>query len=231
MLSRSRLTRRRAIHGGSDGNPAANDVPSEPREADTTAARARGAGLVLIADDTFDTRELYDLYLTRCGFSVLTVADGEAAVQTALESRPDVIILDFSMPRVDGIAATKRLKEHALTRHIPVIMVTGFPHQATQCSALESGAAAFLTKPCLPEDLGATVRRLLDRGVTDVASVAELLRLERDMCMDCVAAKLTIDLECVIAAVEALGKTITVDQTLSRCTVCGQTRWVLSLAK
>ena len=92
-LSRYRLTRRRSIQAGRDGDAAADHVPSEPQEADTTAARSRGAGLVLIADDTFDTRELYDMYLTQCGFAVLTVTDGEAAVQTALESRPDVIVL------------------------------------------------------------------------------------------------------------------------------------------
>jgi CheY-like chemotaxis protein len=118
---------------------------------------------VLIADDTFDTREIYDVYLTRCGFSVLTAADGEAAVQTAVESRPDVVVLDLSMPRVDGVAATKRLKEHPETRHIPVIVVTGFPHQAAQRRAIEAGADAFLTKPCMPDELEAAVRSLLGR--------------------------------------------------------------------
>src|SRR5207244_9686224 len=103
------------------------------------------------------------MYLTRHAVAVLTVTDGEAAVETAVESRPDVIVLDFSMPRVDGIVATRRIKEHAQTRHIPVIIFTAFPHQAAQHSALEAGAAVFLTKPCLPEDLEATVRRLLDR--------------------------------------------------------------------
>jgi len=127
------------------------------------SAAARGAGLVLIADDTFDTREIYDVYLTRCGFSVLTAADGEAAVQTAVESRPDVVVLDLSMPRVDGVAATKRLKEHPETRHIPVIVVTGFPHQAAQRRAIEAGADAFLTKPCMPDELEAAVRSLLSR--------------------------------------------------------------------
>jgi two-component system, cell cycle response regulator DivK len=127
------------------------------------SAAGRGAGLVLIADDTFDTREIYDLYLTRCGFSVLTAADGEAAVQTAVESRPDVVVLDLSMPRVDGVAATKRLKEHPETRHIPVIVVTGFPHQAAQRRAIEAGADAFLTKPCMPDELEAAVRSLLSR--------------------------------------------------------------------
>jgi two-component system cell cycle response regulator DivK len=119
---------------------------------------------VLIADDTFDTRELYGLYLTLCGFAVQTVTDGEAAVEIALESPPDVIVLDLSMPRVDGITATKRLKEHPKTCHIPVIVVTGFPHQAAQRGALEAGADVFLGKPCLPEELGEQIQRLIDRS-------------------------------------------------------------------
>jgi len=121
---------------------------------------ARGP-LVLIAEDTFDTRELYELYLTQRGFRVQTVVDGEAAVETALESSPDVVVLDLSMPRVDGIAATKRLKQDARTRHIPIIILTGYPHKAIQQRALEAGADAFLPKPCLPEDLEQQIRKLL----------------------------------------------------------------------
>jgi len=146
-------------HGAREVDPTLGSPP--PRR--IWAAGARGAGLILIADDTFDTRELYGLYLTQCGFAVQTVTDGEAAVQTALESRPDVIVLDLSMPRLDGITATKRIKAHPDTRHIPLIVVTGFPHQAAQRGSLEAGADVFLGKPCLPEDLAGHVQRLLDR--------------------------------------------------------------------
>jgi len=117
--------------------------------------------VVLIAEDTFDTRELYELYLTRRGFRVQTVVDGEAAVETALESQPDVMVLDLSMPRLDGVAATRRLKQDARTRHIPVIILTGYPHKAIQQGALEAGAEAFLPKPCLPEDLEQQIRKCL----------------------------------------------------------------------
>jgi CheY-like chemotaxis protein len=146
-------------HGAREVDPTLGSSP--PRR--IWAAGARGAGLILIADDTFDTRELYGLYLTQCGFAVQTVTDGEAAVQTALESRPDVIVLDLSMPRLDGITATKRIKAHPDTRHIPLIVVTGLPHQAAQRGSLEAGADVSLGKPCLPEDLAGHVQRLLDR--------------------------------------------------------------------
>jgi two-component system, cell cycle response regulator DivK len=147
-----------------------DEAAREPQEQRPSAAtRRRGAagsanaGRVLIADDTFDTRELYSLYLTLCGFAVQTVADGEAAIEIALESQPDVMILDLSMPRLDGIAATKRLKADPRTSQIPVIVVTGFPHKAAQRAALEAGAALFLGKPCLPDDLAKEVQRLIDR--------------------------------------------------------------------
>jgi two-component system cell cycle response regulator DivK len=125
--------------------------------------RARGAGLVLIADDTRDARELYGLYLTHQGFSVELAADGVAAVDAAIRLRPDVIVMDLSMPTLDGIAATQRLKAHPRTQSIPVILLTGYPYKAIQRGALEGGVEVFLTKPCLPEDLESHVRRLAHR--------------------------------------------------------------------
>jgi two-component system, cell cycle response regulator DivK len=143
-----------------------------PVVSDIGRAGGRRSGLILIADDTFDTRELYSFYLIQCGFSVKTVTDGEAAVQTALESLPDVIVLDLSMPRVDGIAATKRIRAQPETRHIPVIVVTGFPHRAAQRDALEAGADVFLGKPCLPEDLARQVQRLIARSADKRPNIA-----------------------------------------------------------
>jgi two-component system, cell cycle response regulator DivK len=150
-----------ATPSGADGGTGPKGPVPEPAPQHNAAAGPRASRRVLIADDTFDTRELYGLYLTQCGFAVQTVTDGEAAIEIALESQPDVIVLDLSMPRVDGITATKRLREHPRTCHIPVIVVTGFPHRAAQRSALEAGADVFLGKPCLPEELGKQVQRLI----------------------------------------------------------------------
>jgi len=143
------------------GTTESGEQRASPSSRRSGAGGSASAGRVLIADDTFDTRELYGLYLTQCGFAVQTVTDGEAAIEIALESQPDVIVLDLSMPRVDGITATKRLREHPRTCHIPVIVVTGFPHRAAQRSAIEAGADVFLGKPCLPEELGKQVQRLI----------------------------------------------------------------------
>jgi two-component system, cell cycle response regulator DivK len=116
--------------------------------------------LVLIADDTADVRDLYSMYLTSRGFRVLTAQDGAVAIQTALDHRPDVIVMDLAMPQFDGITAAQRIKANAETRQTRVILLTGYPHHAIQQGVLERGVDRFLTKPCLPEELERHVNEL-----------------------------------------------------------------------
>jgi|SRR5690242_3495833 two-component system, cell cycle response regulator DivK len=135
-----------------------------PRPRPRSGPRARTQRTVLIVDDAVDTREMYGTFLGYRGFGVLTAADGDAGVHTALAQRPDVIVMDLAMPRLNGISAVAQLKQHPRTRAIPVIILTGYAFRAIQQGALEAGADVFLTKPCLPEDLERHVRALLDRG-------------------------------------------------------------------
>ena len=120
-----------------------------------------GRGAILIVDDTMDTRELYALYFRSTGFTVLTAHDGSSGVSLARDKRPDDIVMDLSMPGLDGIAATRQLKSDDRTRRTPVIILTGYPMRAIQNGALAAGADAFLTKPCLPEELEKHVQRFL----------------------------------------------------------------------
>jgi two-component system, cell cycle response regulator DivK len=108
---------------------------------------------VLIVDDNSDTRELYALYLASRGFTVFVALDGLSGIEAARTRRPDVIVMDLSMPGVDGITATHRLKRDPLTCGTPILILTGYPQRAIQGGALEAGADGFLTKPCFPEDL------------------------------------------------------------------------------
>jgi CheY-like chemotaxis protein len=119
---------------------------------------------VLIADDSRDARDMYGQYLRHRGFRTFTTPDGAAAVELAIELRPDVVVMDLSMPLFDGLTAIKRLKQHPRPRPIPVILLTGYPSLAIERGALEAGADVFLTKPCLPEDLEGHVRRVLESG-------------------------------------------------------------------
>lgn len=126
----------------------------------------RGHGLVLIVDDSVHTREMYTEYLSFRGLGVVSAPDAETGIRLAETLRPDVIIMDISMPGLNGIAATQRLRLNSRTRRIPVIVLTGYAFRAIEQGALEAGADAFLTKPCLPEDLELRIRALLGPRAT-----------------------------------------------------------------
>jgi two-component system, cell cycle response regulator DivK len=119
------------------------------------------AATVLIVDDSFDTRDMYRLYFGHEGYRTYTAADGDAAVHIARTVRPDVIVMDLSMPLVDGLTAIKQLRREPQTSMTPVIMLTGYPSKSVERGAIEAGANLFLTKPCLPEVLEHRVRDLL----------------------------------------------------------------------
>ena len=117
-----------------------------------------------MVDDFFDTIEMLSVYLRHCGYEVISARDGFSGVEMAIRFVPDVIVMDFSMPHMNGVDATRRLKQERHTRHIPVILLTGFPDRAIGARGLETGVDTLLTKPCLPEDLEGHVRRLMTRG-------------------------------------------------------------------
>ena len=121
----------------------------------------RRSGLVLIVDDSLDTREMYTDYLTYRGLGVVSAAEAESGLALARALKPDVIVMDLAMPGLNGITATHRLKQDPRTRRIPIIVLTGYAFRAIEHGALEAGADAFLTKPCLPEDLDSKIRELL----------------------------------------------------------------------
>ena len=134
--------------------------PAAPRAGATP--RRRPAPTILIVDDIADTRQLYSLYFSSRGYKVVTAPDGVTGIDAAERHLPDVVVMDLSMPGLDGIAATAQLKKSAGTRHLPVLILTGYPLQAAAHGALAAEADGFLTKPCLPEDLEVHVRKLLN---------------------------------------------------------------------
>ena len=133
-----------------------------PRAEARLVNRARRLGVILVVDDTADTRDLYSTYFESVGFTVITAADGDEGIAAAAGQRPDVIIMDLSMPRMDGITAIRRLKEDPSSAGIPIILFTGYPVRALRDGALDAGATLIQTKPCLPEDVELLVRGLLD---------------------------------------------------------------------
>jgi CheY-like chemotaxis protein len=120
------------------------------------------APLVLVVDDVDHGREIFAEYLEFRGFRVATAADGLEALEKAFELRPDVILMDLSLPGIDGWEATRRLKQDDRTRAIPVIALTAHALASAHDRAREVGCNSVVTKPCLPRELEQEVWRQLD---------------------------------------------------------------------
>jgi CheY-like chemotaxis protein len=119
-----------------------------------------GALLVLLVDDYPDNRDIYVQFLTYSGLRVEEAANGHQALDKAFELKPDVIVMDLSLPGLDGWEATRRLKRDPRTRDIPVIALTGHALAGHSKGALDAGCDAFITKPCLPERLLDEIRAI-----------------------------------------------------------------------
>jgi CheY-like chemotaxis protein len=119
---------------------------------------------VLVVDDYPDAREMYSEYLQFSGFEVIEASNGIEALQKAADTRPDIILMDLSLPVMDGWEATRRLKADKRTAGIPVVALTGHALAGISEGAKKAGCDAFVTKPCLPEDLLREIQRVLDEG-------------------------------------------------------------------
>jgi len=117
--------------------------------------------LILVVDDYQDAREMYAEYLQFSGFRVAEARNGNEAVAQAFSLRPDLILMDLSLPGMDGWEATRLLKADDRTKHIPVVALTGHALAGASEGAKMAGCDSFVTKPCLPDDLVVEVRRML----------------------------------------------------------------------
>jgi len=117
--------------------------------------------LVLIVDDFEDNRAIYVQFLTFEGFRVIEAANGKEALEKATAQLPDAIVMDLSLPVMDGWEATRRLKADERTSRIPVVALTGHALGGHSQRAKDAGCDMYLTKPCLPEDLVTVLRRVV----------------------------------------------------------------------
>ena len=130
---------------------------------------ARERPLVLIVEDQPDLRQLYVQELTISGFDVIEAGNGEDAVTHTTSRFPDVVLMDLSLPVVDGWEATRRLKSDQRTAHSPVVALTAHDGSGELQRATRAGCDWFVPKPCPPHALIIEVRRILDQGTRSKA--------------------------------------------------------------
>ena len=119
------------------------------------------APLILVVDDNLDAREMYAMYLEYEGFRVMQAENGHEAVKKTGANLPALVLMDVSMPRMDGWDAVRALKADPRTSTIPVLMLTGHAYEEHRLKAADVGADGFLAKPVLPDELAREVRRVL----------------------------------------------------------------------
>lgn len=119
--------------------------------------------LVLVVDDNAEEREMYCSYFASQGVQFLVAGDGVTALRVMQTVCPDAIIMDLSLPRLDGWETTRQLKQNPRTAHIPILACTGHAFGPAVEHALDAGCDAYVVKPCLPAEVLRQIRALLAR--------------------------------------------------------------------
>jgi CheY-like chemotaxis protein len=135
---------------------------------------------ILVVDDFEDNRDLYVTALRDCGYRAEGAANGKEALDRIEETQPALVVMDLSMPVVDGWEATNRIKSDPKTAHITVVAVTSHATPSGLRDAVDAGADAVVTRPCLPEDLLMRVRALLPPRRAPVTSGRRVVLLVDD---------------------------------------------------
>ena len=120
--------------------------------------------LILVVDDSADNVAMLSLDLQQEGYRVVTATDGEEAVSVAIFTQPNLILMDISMPRLDGLGATRRIREKETLRDTPIIAVTAFGTEGFQRAAYDVGVSGYLTKPIDFTRMHQLIARLLAPG-------------------------------------------------------------------
>lgn len=116
---------------------------------------------ILLVEDNFDNRSIYRMILEHAGFEVLEAHDGQTAIDLARTRIPDLILMDISIPVIDGWEATQILKANAATRTIPIVALTAHALVSDREMAARVGCDGYLAKPVEPRRVVDEVRRLL----------------------------------------------------------------------
>ena len=145
---------------------------------------------ILIVDDEAAIREMVVMALEMAGYQCLEAAGAKEAHSLVVDSRPDLILLDWMLPDVSGIELARRLKRDQLTAEIPIIMLTAKGEEDHKIQGLETGADDYITKPFSPRELVARLKAVLRRtqGVDELSTI-----VVKGLELDPVSHRVTID--------------------------------------
>lgn len=121
---------------------------------------------ILVADDSSTLRRLVSARLTADGYQVLEASDGEQALGLAQQERPDLIVLDKVMPKMDGFEVVRGLREEPETARMPIVMLTERTSEEDVLDGLQLGVEEYIPKPFSPHELSMRIRRVLARSNT-----------------------------------------------------------------
>ena len=116
---------------------------------------------VLLVEDNEDNLLIYSTILRHSGYTVVEARDGQAGIEAAQRENPGLILMDVSIPIIDGLEATRRLKADPNTKHIPIIALTAHALASDQQKAIEAGCDAYIAKPAEPRAVVAAVKEYL----------------------------------------------------------------------
>jgi len=119
---------------------------------------------ILVVEDEDAIREMLSMTLARAGFETMGVGSVSQARGVVMDKRPNLILLDWMLPDTSGIEYARSLKKDAMTREIPIIMVTARGDESDRIKGLEVGADDYITKPFSPKELVARIKTVLRRG-------------------------------------------------------------------
>jgi two-component system, cell cycle response regulator DivK len=122
-----------------------------------------GKERILVVEDNVDTYELVHLVLEKNGYETVLAVNGRDGVEAALNHKPDLILMDMSMPEMDGWTATSLIKKNQQTAHIPLIALTANVLMNDRQRAMEAGCDEFITKPIDLDELVETIQYWINK--------------------------------------------------------------------
>lgn len=147
------------------GLPNLNDgaVPKNaPEEDQPTGSQF----LILVVDDAADNLAMISLALQQQGYQVVTAGNGEDAVSVAKQTLPNLILMDINLPALDGLGATRRIRETEGLRDVPIVAVTALGTEGFQRAAYDAGVSGYLTKPIDLDRMHQLIARLISPAGT-----------------------------------------------------------------